>query len=299
MERGRICGAVSGVTAPVFVVSRGRAATAKTPALLTACGVPFSFLVEPQEAEAYTSRWPGAPQVVLADRDRGIGYARQFLLDHCRRLAVPRYWQLDDNINDFGHHSAYGHSNRREVPAAEALGAMEQAADEVPGGPWYLVAPEYRRWAWTYGDPYTKDAQVYCCTLTRTDSGINYRPEFDTKEDVEFALQHSLARKRTLRCNHWSMGKAPMGSQKGGLHEKYRAGVHVEAAKRLAAAYPDWVQLKEKRQGVEGVDAKVLWGKIRSGLHGEGVRRTVAAPRKAPAPVAQQEADDDHQTSLF
>lgn len=244
---------------PVFVVSRGRAGVASTPKLLEQSQVPYALWVEPQEVQAYREAYPKCVQVLaLPESGRGIAYSRQQLLQFCRKKKFGKYWQLDDNL--LGFFTVKG-GRQAETTASEVLRGVER---EGAGPRVALAGPEYRQYAWDPKGGTVRNTRVYCCTLTRTDTGIDYREALAGKEDVDFVIQHLVAGWETLLTKTLSMGKVAMGkNRQGGLTEYYRTGGHSKVARKLHEAWPDLTKVVDKGQA--GLDVRVDWRRFKQG----------------------------------
>ena len=271
MQDMRADGGTAGhVAYPVFILSRGRADIAKTPALLDEARIPYTLVVEPHEEAAYADAFPHAERLVLRDSDRGIAYARQYLLDFARRETFACYWQLDDNLHGF---FRCGDGKSQKVTARAALSALEGLADGYEH--LALVAADYQQFAFRAKTLFSVNARAYACVLTRTDTGIDYRPPAEMKEDVDFTLQHLAAGWNTLLVHEWAMDKTPMGkNKKGGLVEKYRAGLHEDAARWIVAQWAAYAELKSKPGGV---DALVHWKRFTHPLQVRALAEIIGA----------------------
>lgn len=232
------------VAFPIFIPTKGRAGRASIVKVLNESKLSFTLVVEPKEVAAYQDAYPNAQLLVLSDDDRGLVYARQAILDHCRAEGISWYWQIDDNISGFK-------SGNKKVSARAALSAAEPYVGDYKN--LALVGLDYQQFAFRQEKPFTVNTRSYCCVLTRTDTGINYSPEAEIKEDVDFTMQHLITgRWATLLVHHHAMDKPPMGQNKhGGLTEQYRAGQHEATARVLAAKWADYATLVNKRIGMD------------------------------------------------
>src|SRR5688572_21642274 len=105
---------------PLYIPSKGRAASMMTSRVLTAMGVQHLVVVEPQEMDAYCAaveRMGLAARVLELDlgykatyelcddlghaRSTGPGPARNFAWQHSVDSGARWHWVLDDNIGRF------------------------------------------------------------------------------------------------------------------------------------------------------------------------------------------------------
>ena len=152
---------------PVYILSKERAEVATTPKMLG--DVPFVFVVEPHDAQAYRDAYPEIPLVVMDADHKGLGYARAFTHDWARAQGQDWHWQLDDNISELGMVA------RRRVTkssAAEVLSLAESAIgihDRVA-----LVGLQYWQYAWSAKRQYSWNRMVNCAMLVRADVNCDY-----------------------------------------------------------------------------------------------------------------------------
>jgi hypothetical protein len=241
---------------PIFVPSKGRWKRAQAAMMLRGCGLPFTLVVEPHEEALYREDFPTAQYLVLPERNQGIRYARQYILDYCRKQGYSRYWQIDDNIERF----VYAKDGSQvPVTANAALGEIEKlVADRRSIA---LAATDYAQFGVLAEKDVTYGTRAYCCVLTSTETGINYRVGTDMKEDVDFILQHLAAGHTTLLSHRFAMVKPAMGKNKiGGLSAQYKAGKHNDAARFVQSLWPTQTTLVDKKGSI---DVKVDWSAFR------------------------------------
>jgi hypothetical protein len=240
----------------IVIPSKGRAGSAKTITLLIEAGLTPTVFVEPQELEAYSREYGGKIHIhELAASDQGIGYVRQFILDHARKEKWPAYWMLDDDITGF-----FTVENGKTVrtPAPRVL----DAAEKIFLGHFAVAqgALEYQQFAWAAKSP--RKFNGYCdvavwINVEKT-RHVNYRRQMDLKEDRDFTLQILASGYNTMRAS-WCAFSAPKnGSNAGGLQETYQQnGREAEASRRMIAAWPGVCSSHVKPDGRP--DVKINW----------------------------------------
>lgn len=238
----------------IFIPSKGRADSAKTPRLLQREGIEFCIVVEPSEEKEYRAAFPKVEFFVLPKDNQGIAYVRQFMLEMARTLGLKKYWQMDDNI------TAFYETKTGRTEKCEAKKMIENIEMVASGGRISLAGPDYQQFAFRGKELYTLNTRVYCCVLTRTDTGCNYDQDMSMKEDVDFCLQHLSKGQFTMLFHRWAMGKKPMGQGKGGLKPLYDSGFHVKQSYRLVRKWPNYTCIKHKPLGD---DVKVFWGNFK------------------------------------
>lgn len=231
---------------PVFIPSRGRSDTATIPRVFDAEGIPYTLVVEPHEYDAYAQRFPAADVLRLPESDRGVWYVRQFILEYCRENNIDWYWQFDDNIKRFV-------GAGKPCTATEALAYAEQLVKEYAN--LAMVSFDYQQYAFRQRVEYSVNRRAACAVLTWSGPGGDYIP-IDPKEDVDFQLQRLAAGMSTILIHRYAMEKPPMGcGGKGGCHDMYASGKHVESAKRMLEKWPHTSPVEKPR----GLDVRVDW----------------------------------------
>jgi hypothetical protein len=227
---------------PIFIPSKGRAKNATTPKILEAEGIPFTLVVETQEADLYMTEFPKAKIGVLHESNRGIGYARQQILDLCRGDKFKKYWQIDDDLIGFEFGKGKPCSAREAIDRLETL--TERDSNTAISG--------YRWPEWGKRGRFEVNTCIYQAVLTRTDTGINYDTE-GMRQDTDFILQHIVRGWSVIRYNEVAvrfpeMGFTPGG---GGLSDDYRNGRFEQAAAWLHAKWPRYTTMRKYKGRME------------------------------------------------
>jgi hypothetical protein len=91
---------------PIYIPSKGRAASQKTVRLLESCGIlNFYVIVENDEYDEYKKWIPKNNLLKLPLSDYGTStVARNFAIVHSTELGFSKHWQLDDDINKVVRH---------------------------------------------------------------------------------------------------------------------------------------------------------------------------------------------------
>lgn len=257
---------------PIFVTSKGRP-HATTFDTLDNSGLQFTVVVEPQDAEAYADAIDHEDLMLLPENDRGLAYARQHVLDHCREqpeTALQWFWMLDDDISGFYRTNPATKRNER-YKAAAILGEAEECARALDGGNLGIVALEYQQFAWnaTPGKP-TMNSYTDVATLISPQVIADYRQELPLKVDRDFTLQVLATGYDTARLRWLSFSVPTNGTNEGGLHDTYDSLIEHDgeqirreeyASRRLAELWPGIVEFKRKPNGRP--DAKIHWRRTR------------------------------------
>lgn len=245
-------------THPIYIASRGRAATAKTPRLLAEDGLRFLVFVEPHESAAYREQF-GDRVHELPESNQGLCYVRNAILDHARARGVDWFWMLDDDIDGF-----WRQFGRRSVrsSAGEALAEAEilLCRDDVATG-----ALEYQQYVWSASrdvafNGYCDVAVLIHAQRTRP---VRFRPDADLKLDRDFTLL-VVANGFGLAARSCRIGfSCPKnGTNQGGLAEAYASdGREARSSAAMARLWPGLCEPKTKPDGRP--DVKIHWSKLR------------------------------------
>ena len=213
-------------------------------------GLDFTLVVEPQDVERYQNE---GPLIVLPEDDRGIAYARRFILDS----MVEPSWVLDDDLNSCAKWTENGieRSTYRET--------ME-ACDNVPDNA-FICGPSFVQTARGEMDPReTQLNRIVACfyKIYPDRVVVNYDPEQKIFSDVRFILENILKGRASVRFRRALFRCAPIGekqTESGGL--EYQSGVKNRAADKFVAEVPHcskvWTAAQKTRIRVDwrAVDA--------------------------------------------
>ena len=83
---------------PVYIPSKGRSDRPLTAKMFDRDGVPFRFVVEPNEVPAYAADWGEERVLVLPENNRGLVYSRNWIKQHAIGEGHERHWQFDDDV---------------------------------------------------------------------------------------------------------------------------------------------------------------------------------------------------------
>lgn len=225
--------------------SKGRASIRLTAAALQRDGVPFYFVVEPQEEKVYRENFPDADYLVLPDNDRGLVFARNWIKEHSTANGDERHWQIDDNISAFCR-MYRGRSIRCD--ANIALVVAEDFADRYENVA--LAGLNYH--AFVIGSksqpPFCLNVHVYSCTLVLNAIPNRFRPapggeRAPANEDVDMCLQVLADGWCTVLINAFMVEKRNTMTVKGGQTDVvYKNDGRLEMARALERVWPGVVR---------------------------------------------------------
>ena len=236
---------------PVYVPSKGRYESGYTIKFLTKDEVPFYIVVEPQEVEAYGSRygyerllvlpWSGDDAVRRAFcEERGIENGgliavRNWIREHSIANGFARHWQLDDNIRCIRRRMANG----RRIPcnAGVALRVAEDFTDRysnvaISGLNYCMfLAPGENL------PPFHLNCRVYSCSLINNELPFIWRLAYN--DDTDICLQALAAGFCTILINAFGIEKMRTMVVKGGnTSDLYQGEGRIKMARSLERVWP-------------------------------------------------------------
>lgn len=244
---------------PIMIASKGRAGNSSTLELLD--GHPVILFVEPQDEEAYLKAYPKAQVLILSQNDKGISFARRACLLHARSTKLKKFWMLDDDINGS---FIVSNGKCKRAPFPLVLAGAQQELDKQDLA---IGALEYQQYAWASKKDFAFNS--YCDVAVLIDvektRQINYRD--GVKEDRDFVLQALSWGFRTARITKFAFSAPKNGSNKGGLHEAYKAGLEAAWSKKMVELWPGVCSLQTKNDGRP--DVKISWKLFRGPFAGQ------------------------------
>lgn len=241
---------------PVYVPSKGRYEKGYTPRFLIEDEVPFRLVVEPQEAEAYGSRygfdrllvlpWRGDDEVRRAFcAERGIPSAgliavRNWIKEHATQEGHARHWQLDDNIR---HVERCIGRKRVRCHSGFALAWVEDFADRYENIA--IAGLNYRMFNRGDAPPFYLNSRVYSCSLVLNSLPNRWRLPYN--DDVDICLQVLTDGWCTVNVNAFLIEKMTTMVAKGGnTDDLYQGFGRLEMAQMAARQWPGVVKTKRK-----------------------------------------------------
>jgi hypothetical protein len=223
-----------------FIPTKGRLNT-KTYKLFESVGIKVYHFIEPQEIEKY--QVPN--KISIKENDKGIGYVRNFMLEFARYNNFDWVLICDDDVTSFGIYN--GKTVKQD--ASIWFDVLEKAQKL----PFELIGINYTQHAWHEKTKYSinkKFAEV-CILMNVSKIKWNYRPEFNMKEDRDFALQTIKNGNGILRFNHYWFSCPDVGSNTGGLQNEYKLKKDEESAKKMCSEWHPFVTLHRKGERLD------------------------------------------------
>jgi hypothetical protein len=223
-----------------FIPSKGRPNT-KTYKLFEEVGIQFYHFIEPQEIDKYNV----PNKISIRENDKGISYVRNFMLEFAKCNNYDWVLMCDDDVDHFGE---YKNGNIKKDASI-----WLDIHNKVKTLPFELIGINYRQLAWTEKKSYSinkKFAEV-CVLMNVSKIKWNYRPEFNLKEDRDFALQTIQKGNGILRFNKYFFNCPDVGTNKGGLQDEYKQKKDEQSAEKMCREWHPFITLKKKGERID------------------------------------------------
>lgn len=224
---------------PVYVPSKGRAATCLTARCLTRDGVPFSLVVEPGERAAYAEQFGAERILTLPFSNPGsVIPARNWIKAHATATGAARHWQLDDNIRNLWRRYR---GQRIYCAAGPALAIAEDFTDRyenvaVAGLNYDMFVTEAKPFP-----SFSANVHVYSCSLILNALPYCWRGRYN--EDTDYCLQVLAGGWCTLLLNAFVIQKLrTMVARGGNTDALYRGDGRLKMARSLERLWPGVVK---------------------------------------------------------
>jgi hypothetical protein len=236
---------------PIYIPSKGRAASRLTMRHLDAMGVPYRVIVEPQELDSYAAVIDRSKLLVLdpafkknfdtCDPDgdaqglgTGSGPARNCAWEHSISEGHAWHWVMDDNIGGF---YRLNRNQKTSLGDGTHFRAMEDFClryrNVAMAGPAYeMFAPRKTKFA-----PLVFNTRIYSCILIRNDLPFRWRSRYN--EDTDLSLRCLKAGWCTVQFYAFLQKKIATQKMAGGnTDEIYQDGTLLKS-KVLVKLHPD------------------------------------------------------------
>jgi len=229
---------------PIYIPSKGRWMSRLTVKNLTAKGVPFRVVVEPNEYANYAAVIEESKLLRLdenlSELEQGSVPVRNWIWNHALAEGHKRYWLIDDNISQF-----YRLNRNTAVPvdSGTIFRCVENFTDRYSNvafsGMNHLGFARARRKSSAKLAPFRFNARIYSMTLIN--SAVPYRWRGRYNEDTDIILRALKDKWGTILFNAFLGDKAKTMKMKGGNTDTiYNTGDNRRAfAESLAAQHPD------------------------------------------------------------
>lgn len=228
---------------PIFIPTKGRAATPYTIRALEAIGVPFHAVVQPHEHDAYASvlRDPSSI-IVLPESIDGLVPTRNWIWDYAQDvLKTPYFWTLDDNIKKF---YRFQDNMKYTMTSGIFLKIIEDFSSRytnmiISGMNYAMFCPRKFK-----SPPYILNTRVYSNMLIKTDAPYRNRGIYN--DDTDLCLQILKDGHCVIQFNCFLADKLATMTVKGGNTDIYQDDGRLLMAQELQRRHPDVVKITRK-----------------------------------------------------
>lgn len=225
---------------PVLIPTKSRYNT-KTHKLFEDVGFDVYHFIEPNEIELYSVK----NKINIEKNNQGIGYVRNYILTWAKENNYKWVIICDDDVDGFGYYNGKTKKDTAEI--------WKKIYEQSKNLPFEIVGINYVQHAWHEKQAFSinkKYAEV-CILMNVEKIKWKYRPEFNLKEDRDFALQTIRYGNGILRYNHYWFQCPNVGSNNGGLQNEYKNKRDEEAAMKMALEWQPFIQLKKKGDRID------------------------------------------------
>lgn len=212
---------------PIYVLSKGRADSAKSMDNFEQAGLNPTVFVEAEEEHAYREHYKNV--VVIPKSGQGVSYVRNYIKDYSITQGDSWHWQVDDNILDFRirlNNKNVKHSCRNILAIAEHI--TDQYENIGIAGLTHVA------FAFSKKNHVSINRQTYSCVLVNNSVPIKWTP--DLPEDTDYSLQVLTRGLCTLSFNKLLINKEVTKEGNGGNDNSYEW--RLARAKLLQEKWP-------------------------------------------------------------
>lgn len=237
----------------LFIPSKNRLDKPKTYTILKELGLNPILVLEPQEEKQ--AKELNFNYLLLDANDMGITYARNFILNYCRKNNIEYAVMMDDDILFFKRFFGNGIKGIKDNTAfIDALKYFYKAKN--------CGTMQYSQFGWAQKKKVTfnKSLEVVHFLYIPKLKRINYTE--NTVEDKDFALQLIFAGFKPFMLN-WLCFQVPsIGTNKGGLFDLYNSGKTAIWAKNFINKWgPEITTVFREKNG--RINVKINWSKVK------------------------------------
>lgn len=228
----------------VCIPSKSRPTT-KTYKLFEEAGLRVYHFIEPQQTNDYLAN--KVPNVVnIGAQNQGIAFVRNFILDFAKQNGHEWILMCDDDVTRF---DIYKNKKNYKLLVKDLLPYFEKAMSL----PFEMAGFNYKQYIWVAKTIYSVNSNTVeqCVLLNAKKIWWRYRPEFNLKEDRDFALQTIKHGNGILRFNTIGVQSPDIGTNEGGLHNEYRQKKDEESALKMLKEWHPFVELKKKGERID------------------------------------------------
>lgn len=223
-----------------YIPTKSRPNT-KTHKLFEKVGIQVIHFIEPQEMDLYDVPC----KVNIGATDQGVPYVRNFMMKYARERGHEWIVMCDDDISDFG--VVVNGRNKSNKDASIWLKILEKAKKL----PFEAYGVSYAPYSWSETKPYSINKKLFASVMLLNTKKITWDYDNGMKEDYKMLVDCIIKGNGIVKFNQMYFSAPAMGSNKGGLHESYEAGLDQEANKILLMKYNGFAKLKKFKDRYE------------------------------------------------
>lgn len=234
------------VAYPIAVFSKGRADFATTPKLLDEARLQnWFFVVQKEEVETYTDRYPNADIVVLPENCKDITSSREYIYQMYKEDGYPYIWMLDDDITAFTKREQSEGLLQWKICSPRALfSGIERFLEEYENVALLSVPSNSAAFGKSYELNFWDN--IRSLYLVNLQTGMSFFNASKVREMEYFAVKH-LATGKWVTISHWEyeIETDQEAAMPGGCLKDYLAGEQRKAVVQMKSEFPDYVEAEQ------------------------------------------------------
>ena len=230
---------------PIYIISKGRAASGLTWKELRFLGIEHTIVVEDTEYDEYARHINNGSLLRLPFSNLGLGStpARNYVFEHSVSRGNPKHWILDDNISHF-----YRLNRNRKLRVGDGtiFRCAEDFVDRYANVPVAGFNYEHLCIAIDRHRPFRINTRIYSCILIDNKMPLRWRGMYN--EDTDLSLRVLKSGMCTILFNAFLCNKTCTMRMSGGNTDNVYRGTHnrYEFAESLRKMHPDVVKVTRK-----------------------------------------------------
>jgi hypothetical protein len=221
------------------IPTKGRYNT-NTYKLFEKAGIEVKHFIEPQEFDLYN-----VPNKVSIEKDnQGISYVRNFILRYAKKNNHNWIIMCDDDIKSFTEYR-----NKKNIKIDADI--WNKIFEKVKKLPFELYGINNQQFIWTAKQDYViNKASVEAVILMNTEK-IDWIYDKNTKEDKDFVMQTIKNGYGVIKFLKIGFNTPKVGSNKGGLHEKYKNKNDYKWAEKITKKWYPYTKLYKTNKKID------------------------------------------------
>ncbi len=220
-----------------YIPTKGRPNTT-TYKLFEQAGIKCHHFIEPQDIPKYN-----VPNMVSIEKNnQGVGYVRNYMLQHAKAAGHEVIIMCDDDINQFGIVKG-GKCVKTDA------GVFHEIVSVFKKLPLEVAGLGMRQFAWAEKKPFSVNTSVFTMVTLIKPKLITWEYEQMFKEDIQFLFDAIKYGNGVIKFNRYFFNAPVVGSKKGGCYDGYKNMEHELCIPYILKKYAGFVTVVQKKIG--------------------------------------------------